>query len=85
MNQSAKNSAFAKLLEYEKRSRKFAPGGKSGSGPAENGAASVHVMACRLACNIDRITEILPCLQARCPAPRHGSSVSPMCVVNCSS
>jgi hypothetical protein len=35
MNQSAKNSAFAKLLEYEKRSRKFAPGGKSGSGPAE--------------------------------------------------
>lgn len=69
MNQSAKNSAFAKLLEYEKRSRQFAPGGKGGSDPAaEWSGITFNVGGSRLACNIDRITEILPCPQAT-PVP----------------
>ena len=69
MNQSAKNSAFAKLLEYEKRSRQFAPGGKGGSDPAaEWSGVTFNVGGSRLACNIDRITEILPCPQAT-PVP----------------
>ena len=69
MNDSAKNSAFAKLLEYEKRSRQFTPGGKSGGGPAEEwSGVTFSVGGCRMACNIDRITEILPCPQAT-PVP----------------
>ena len=69
MNQSAKNSAFAKLLEYEKRSRQFAPGGKSGSGPAEEwSGVTFRLGSSRLACNIDRISEILPCAQST-PVP----------------
>jgi twitching motility protein PilI len=68
MNQT-KNTAFAKLLEYDKRSRQFVPGGKSGSGPTEEwSGVTFNVSGCRLACNIDRITEILPCPQAT-PVP----------------
>jgi twitching motility protein PilI len=66
---STKNSAFAKLLEYEKRSRQFAPGGKSGSGPAEEwSGVTFSLGGSRLACNIDRISEILPCPQVT-PVP----------------
>lgn len=63
------NSAFAKLLEYEKRSGQFAPGGKTGGGPTEEwSGVTFSLGGSRLACNIDRITEILPCPQAT-PVP----------------
>lgn len=69
MNPNVKNAAFAKLLEYEKRSRQFAPGGKSGSGPAEEwSGVTFRLGSSRLACNIDRISEILPCAQST-PVP----------------
>lgn len=69
MTQIGINTAFAKLLEYEKRSEKFAPGNKEGSGPADEWSGVVFSMAGeRLACNIDRIGEILPCPQST-PVP----------------
>ena len=69
MNQIGKNSAFAKLLEYEKRGARFEAGGKSGGGPSEEWAGITFGLGDdRLACNIERITEILPCPQAT-PVP----------------
>ncbi len=62
MKQNGKNAAFAKLLEYEKRSAKFTPGGKDGTGPSlEWSGVTFGVGESKLACNIDRISEILPC------------------------
>lgn len=56
------NSAFAKLLEYEKRSRDFAPD-EEGAGAPENEWSGItfSLGSARLACNISRISEILPC------------------------
>jgi twitching motility protein PilI len=69
MNQIGKNSAFAKLLEYEKRGARFEAGGRSGSGPSEVWAGITFGLGdTRLACNIERITEILPCPQST-PVP----------------
>lgn len=68
MNQN-NNSAFAKLLEYERRSGRFTPGGQGGGGPAEEwSGVTFSLGGSRLACNIDRISEILPCPQAT-PVP----------------
>ena len=69
MNQIGKNSAFAKLLEYEKRGARFEAGGRSGSGPSEEWAGITFGLGdTRLACNIERISEILPCPQST-PVP----------------
>jgi twitching motility protein PilI len=69
MNQIGKNGAFAKLLEYEKRSARFAAGSNSGSGPSEEwSGVTFRLGNVRLACNIERIGEILPCPQAT-PVP----------------
>jgi twitching motility protein PilI len=56
------NTAFQKLLEYEKRASSFEPGSRKGSGPADEWSGVVFGMGeSRLACRIDRIGEILPC------------------------
>jgi twitching motility protein PilI len=69
MNQIGKNGAFAKLLEYEKRSARFVVGSNSGSGPSEEWSGVTFSLSdVRLACNIERIAEILPCPQAT-PVP----------------
>jgi twitching motility protein PilI len=69
MNQIGKNGAFAKLLEYEKRSARFTVGSHSGSGPTEEWSGVTFSLGdVRLACNIERIAEILPCPQAT-PVP----------------
>lgn len=69
MTQTGNNTAFAKLLEYEKRSARFEPGAKKGSGPSDEWSGVVFGMGgARLACNIDRIGEILPCPQST-PVP----------------
>jgi len=60
MNQIAKNAAFAKLLDYEKRSTRFAPGSGNGNGPSEEwSGVTFCVGEARMACNINRISEIL--------------------------
>ncbi len=62
MKQNGKNAALAKLLEYERRSAKFTPGGKDGAGPSQEwSGVTFGIGESRLACNIDRISEILPC------------------------
>lgn len=68
MNQSI-NSAFAKLLEYEKRSGKFTPDAQGAAGPTEEWSGiTFRLGGERLACNINRVSEILPCPQAT-PVP----------------
>ena len=55
------NTAFAKLLEYEKRAAAFRPGSREGHGPADEWTGVVFSLAGqRVTCNIDRIGEILP-------------------------
>jgi len=62
MNRTGKNTAFAKLFEYEKRGARFAPGSKSGKGPSQEWSGVTFSLGeDRLTCNIARITEILPC------------------------
>jgi len=69
MKLQGKNTAFSKLIEYEKRSSKFTPGMKSGSGPSDEwSGVTFSVGDSRLACDIERITEILPCPQST-PVP----------------
>ena len=66
---TADNTVFGKLLEYEKRASAFTPGSKKGSGPADEWSGVVFgVGDSKLACNIDRIGEILPCPQST-PVP----------------
>ena len=61
MKQTGTN-AFAKLLDYEKRSAKFDPGVKTGAGPSDEWSGVVFGLGeARMACNIDRIGELLPC------------------------
>ena len=63
------NAAFQKLIEYEKRAAKFSPGSRHGSGPSDEWSGVVFSVGdSRLACNIDRIGEILPCPQST-PVP----------------
>lgn len=62
MKLNGQNAAFAKLLEYEKRSANFSPGAGKGAGPAEEwSGVTFGVGEARMACNINRIHEILPC------------------------
>jgi twitching motility protein PilI len=69
MNLNGKNAAFAKLLEYEKRSADYSPGAGSGDGTSEEwSGVTFSVGNANMACHIDRITEILPCPQAT-PVP----------------
>jgi twitching motility protein PilI len=63
------STVFLKLLEYEKRASGFSPGNKSGSGPSDEWSGVVFGIGdSQLACNIDRISEILPCPQST-PVP----------------
>jgi len=69
MKLNGTNAAFAKLYEYEKRSTKFSPGAGKGSGPSsEWSGVTFGVGDSRMACNINRITEILPIPQST-PVP----------------
>lgn len=69
MTLNGTNPAFAKLREYEKRSARFTVGGASSGGPAEEWSGVTFTLGdSRLACNIDRISEVLPFPQAT-PVP----------------
>lgn len=69
MKYNGDNKAFAKLLEYEKRSESFAPGANSASGPTREWSGVTFGLGnSRLACNINRIHEILPLPQST-PVP----------------
>jgi twitching motility protein PilI len=69
MKLNGKNGAFAQLLEYEKRSANFSPGaGNSGEPSKEWSGVTFGVGDSRMACNINRITEILPYPQST-PVP----------------
>ncbi len=69
MKLNGNNTAFAKLLEYEKRSRTFSPGKHNGSGPArEWSGVTFGLGESRLTCDISRIHEILPLPQST-PVP----------------
>jgi len=69
MNLNGKNAAFAKLIEYEKRSASFSPGAGNGSGPSKEwSGVTFGIGSSRLACNINRISEILPYPQST-PVP----------------
>jgi twitching motility protein PilI len=69
MKLNGKNAAFAKLLEYEKRSAQFSPGASNGSAASEEwSGVTFNVGDTHMACNIDRISEILPCPPAT-PVP----------------
>ena len=69
MTTTGNNTAFAKLLEYEKRASRFKPGGQTGSGPSDEWSGIVFGIGdSRLACNTNRVSEILPC-PASTPVP----------------
>lgn len=69
MNSIGNIAAFAKLLEYEKRSETFSPGQGDGSGPTHEWSGVTFALGkSRLTCNIDRIHEILP-VPASTPVP----------------
>jgi twitching motility protein PilI len=69
MKSNGKNASFAKLLEYEKRSSGFEPGSKGSQGESrEWSGVTFGIGSARLACNIDRISEILPFPQST-PVP----------------
>jgi twitching motility protein PilI len=69
MKPNGKNSAFAKLVEFDRRSTGYTPGQKDGEGPSrEWSGVTFGVGDFRMTCNIDRISEILPCPQAT-PVP----------------
>ena len=69
MKLNGNNTAFDKLLEYEKRSESFSAGKNDGSGPAQEWSGVTFGLGeSRLACDIDRIHEILPLPQAT-PVP----------------
>ena len=69
MKATGTNTAFAKLLEYEKRSAGFTPGSKKGAGESEEwSGVTFGLGGSRLTCNINRIGEILPCPQST-PVP----------------
>lgn len=54
------NDAFAKLLDYEKRSETYTPGEEGGDGPLQEWSGVTFGLGeSRLTCNIARIQEIL--------------------------
>lgn len=62
MTDPGSNAAFRKLLEYEKRAARYSPGSGGGSGSSDEWSGVVFAIeGTRLACNINRIGEILPC------------------------
>lgn len=62
-------AAFAKLLEYEKRSETFSPGASHESGPAREWSGVTFALGdSHLACRIEQINEILP-IPASTPVP----------------
>lgn len=68
-NQNVALAAFAKLQEYEQRSDAFTPGSNQGKGPhGEWSGITFKLGDLRLACDSDRIHEILPLPQAT-PVP----------------
>jgi twitching motility protein PilI len=65
MKLNGNNTAFAKLLEYEKRSEFYKPGSSDDGGPEQEWSGVTFGLGeSRLACNIDRIHEILPLPQS---------------------
>ena len=69
MNLNENIAAFAKLIEYEKRSESFAPGISMDSGPAQEWSGVTFALGeSRLACKIDQINEIIP-VPASTPVP----------------
>ena len=69
MKTNGRNAAFTKLLEYEKRSTQFSPGARTSDGRSEEwSGVTFSVGDIHMACNIDHISEILPCSQAT-PVP----------------
>ena len=69
MNLIGNNAAFSKLLDYEKRSSKFSPGNKkAGDSSDEWSGVTFSVGSTHMACNIGRISEILPYPQST-PVP----------------
>jgi twitching motility protein PilI len=69
MKSKGKIAAFAKLLEYEKRSGTFSPGASRDSGPAHEWSGVTFALGeSQLACKIDQIHEILP-IPASTPVP----------------
>jgi twitching motility protein PilI len=69
MKLQGKTAAFAKLIEYEKRSETFSPGSSRISSPAQEWSGVTFALGeSRLACNIDQIHEILP-IPASTPVP----------------
>ena len=71
MKLNGSNTAFAKLLEYEKRSETFSASTRHGSGPAQEWSGVTFGMGeSKLACNIDRVHEILPLPQIHTRARR---------------
>jgi len=70
MKLKGKIAAFAKLIEYEKRSEAFSPGSSRNSSHAQEWSGVTFALGeSRLACNIDQIHEILP-IPASSPVPR---------------
>jgi len=69
MTEKSDKAAFRKLQEYERRGEAFQPGtGASGGRSQEWSGVTFRLGDFRLACNIDRIQEILP-LPPATPVP----------------
>ena len=70
MKLNGNTAAFAKLIEYEKRSETFSPGSSSdNSGATQEWSGVTFALGeSRLACKIDQIHEILP-IPASTPVP----------------
>jgi len=69
MNLIGNNAAFSKLLDYEKRSSQFTPGKRKGSDSSDEwSGVTFSVGSTKMACNIERISEILPFPQST-PVP----------------
>ena len=69
MKLNGKQAAFAKLLDYEKRSAQFLPGASNDGGTSgEWSGVTFSLAGTSMACNINRINEIMPCPQAS-PVP----------------
>jgi twitching motility protein PilI len=62
MTGTGNQTAFDRLLEYERRAADFQPRSREGHGPADEWNGVVFgVGGFRMTCHIDRIGEILPC------------------------
>jgi len=69
MTTKSERLAFRKLQEYQQRSEAFKPGkGASGSHTGEWSGVTFRLGEARLACNIERVQEILP-LPTPTPVP----------------